>query len=246
MNNLAKIGGNNPPSALDTARDTLSDLVKYGDETPVCQTHEKAGEIKLMVDRGKLALKEADAERDGKVRPLNESVKATNAEYKTVSAPLETAVKALEGKIKDFLRREEDERRRKAEEARRAAEEAERLAREAEAREREAAENAAAGDIDAAPITATLEADAAFSEYEKASRIAAIAERDAKVKVAGGFGKAMSLRTVERLVITDISAAAKAMADDADLLGAIETAARRYRKTWGDLPAGIEARQERV
>lgn len=246
MNAPAKIGHNAPPSALDTAKDTLADLTRYGDETPVCADHEKASEIKLMIDRGKAAMKEADGERDSKVRPLNEQVKATNAEYKAVSAPLETVVKALESRVRDFLRREEEKRIREAEEARRAAAEAERIAREAEAKEREAIENAAAGDIDAGAVSATLEADVAFAEYEKASRFAVVAERDQKVKVGGGFGRAMSLRTVEELAITDASAAVVAMRGDEELDEAIKTAARRHRKSWGELPPGVIANKVRV
>jgi molecular chaperone DnaK len=174
--------------------------------------------------------------------------KATGKENKiTIKSSSGLSEAEINQMVKDAeAHAEEDRKAREAEEKRRALAEAERLAREAEAKEREAIENARAGDLDADRVGATIEADAAFSRFETASREAARAERDTKVKVGGGFGRAASLRSVEELVIEDAGAAVSAMAGDQDLDDAIRTAARRFRKEWGELPPGITARTVRV
>ena len=242
----ATIGHNNPPSALARAAEAITDLRSFANDHPVVTDHDQAKAANLQISRGKAALKELDAERRSKVDPLNAQVKEINGEFKAVSEPLEKTVDAIEVPLKRFIRDEEDRKRREAEEARRLAEEAERIARDAEAREREAIENAAAGDLDADLVGSTLEADAAFSRFEHANRAAVRADRDTKVRVGGGLGRAASLRTVEELVITDAAAAVTAMTGDADLAGAIITAARSFRKEWGELPPGISSQKVRV
>jgi hypothetical protein len=242
----AAIGHNNPPSALARAAQAITDLRSFANDHPGVTDHEQAKAANLQISRGKAALKELDAERRSKVDPLNAEVKTINGEFKAVSEPLEKTVEAIEAPLKTFIRAEEERRRREAEEARRRAEEAERIAREAEAREREAIENAAAGDLDADRVGATLEADAAFSRFEQANRAAARSDRDTKVKVGGGLGRAASLRTVEELVITDAAAAVTAMTGDVDLASAVITAARRFRKDWGELPPGISSQKVRI
>lgn len=244
--NIAIPGHNNPPSALDLARTAIDDLRAFANDNPVVTTHDQAKAANLQISRGKASLKELDAERRSKVDPLNAEVKTINGVFKEVSDPLDKTVAAIEAPLKAFLRAEEDRRIREAEEARRKAAEAERAAREAEAREREALENAAGGDLDADRVGATLEADAAFSRFEQANREAARAVRDTKVKVGGGLGRAASLRTAEELVITDVAAAVSAMAGDLDLEEAIRTAARRFRKEWGELPPGVTANKVRI
>lgn len=242
----ATIGHNNPPSALERARDAAAELRGFANDHPVVTDHEQAKAATLQIDRGKAALKELDAERRSKVDPLNAEVKAINAEFKTASEPLEKTVEVITDARRKYLLEEEARREREAAEARRIAAEAERLAREAEAREREAIENAAAGDLDADRIGATLEADAAFSRFEQARRAAARADRDTNVRVGGGLGRAASLRTGEELVLTDAAAAVTAMAGDIDLEDAIRTAARRFRKEWGELPPGISSQKVRA
>ena len=242
----AAIGHNNPPSALDRAAETITDLRSFANDHPAITDYDTAKAANLQISRGKAVLKDLDAERRSKVDPLNAEVKTINGESKTVADPLEKTVAAIEAALKAFLRAEEERRGREAEEARRTAAEAERIAREAEAREREAIESAAAGDLDADRIGATLEADAAFSRFERATRDAVRADRDTKVRVGGGLGRAASLRTVEELIITDAAAAVAAMAGDADLEDAIRTAARRFRKEWGELPPGVSSQKVRM
>jgi uncharacterized protein with ATP-grasp and redox domains len=237
LNPRAVIGANAPPTAIDLAAEAARDLAAFANDNPALASMEAKAAFDAMIKRGKEAAKDLEAERTAKVKPLNEEVKAINGAYKAAATPLDAAIAAVERPVKAFLLAEEDRRRREAEDARRRAAEIERQAREAEARERAAIEEAAAGVADANVVDLTIQADQTFDEFQRASRFAARAERDAKVK---------GLRTLEVLTITDHAAAALAMTDDADLSEAIKTAARRYRKTWGDLPPGITPSQERV
>lgn len=237
VNPRAVIGGNEPPSAIDLAAEATRDLAAFANENPALASLDAKSAFDAMVKRGKEAARELEADRTAKVKPLNDEVKAINGAYKAVATPLDAAIAAVERPVKAFLIAEEDRRRREAEDARRRAAEIERQAREAEAKERAAIEEAAAGVADANVVDLTIQADQTFDEFQRASRFAARAERDSKVK---------GLRTVEVLTITDYAAAVLAMTDDTDLTEAIKTAARRYRKTWGDLPPGVTATQERV
>lgn len=246
MSNVAAIGHNQPPTALDLARQALPSITKWADENAVCLDAETASKHKEKADQVRLTIKDIDDERTSIVKPLNDRVKSINALYKEVSTELEALRTAIERPMKAFLRAEEDRRIREAEEARRKAEEAERLAREAEAREREAMQNAAQGDLDAAPATATIEADQAFSRFERSARDAQRAMRDAEnVRIGGGIGRAASLRTVEELHVIDAVEAVREMFHDATLMDDIIKAARRFRKDRGRLPKGIEAEQVR-
>jgi hypothetical protein len=139
----------------------------------------------------------------------------------------------------------EIERVRKAEEARKAAEEAERAAREAEQREREAVEDADQGICGVDLGAATQDADAAFAAFRKADHVAARAERDSHIRIAGGFGKAMGLRDRETLTVTDWQAAITELGLTDLIRDAILTSARAYRKNFRELPEGIVATYDR-
>src|SRR6185312_9538969 len=84
-------------------------------------------------------------------------------------------------------------------------------------------------------------ADTAFSEFEHAAREAARAERDAHVKIGGGWGRSASLRNKETLVIVHYGRALKAIGPNDKIREAILSAARDYRKEKGNLPDGVEA-----
>jgi hypothetical protein len=226
-----------PKTAIELAAEAVADLAAWANDNPTVSNAEQAKAAELQVKRGTEALRVLEAERDGKVSPLNEKVKLINGAYKAAKAPLDIAVETIDGPRKAWLRAEEDRRIKAAEAARAAKAEAERIAREAEARERAAIEDAAAGVAEANVVDMTVHADQSFNDFERASRFAARAERDSKVK---------GLRTTEVLEVKNIAAASAAMADDLDLIEAIKTAARRYRKTWGDLPPGVISHQERV
>lgn len=251
MSNL--VGHNQPPSAIDLALTTIDAMSEWMKANPVIETGEQAGEAKLLCDRAKAALDEIESERDKLVRPLNEQVDAINRDYKTLHntdkkkpGTYDRVFLELKNRISAFLIAEEEKRRKAAEDAAAKAAEAERLAREAEAKEREAIENAKAGEVDVDVVAVTADADASFAEFEKASRFAARAERDAKVKLGGGFGKAASLRTVETLHLDSYGKALKAIGPHPKIEEAILSAAREYRKQHGALPEGVSATLERT
>lgn len=236
-------GNNGPPNLIDAAWSVYREVSGWLGENPVIQDGDAASGAKLFWDRAKLALDDLEAERDGKVRPLNSQVAAINSEYKAVREPLTKLRGELQTRMSAFALAEE---RRLAEEAaalRKAAEEAEALARAAEAAEQEAIENAAQGEFTDVG-DAIGEANAAFADYEKAARVAARAERDVKGRIGGGLGRAFAVKTTETLAITDPAAVVAALVEKAGRVpdkvnDALLSAARDFRKTFGSLPAGV-------
>lgn len=251
MVHLAVIGSNNPPGPIEHAQSVVDDINSWLADHPVIESEDHAREAKPYLDRAKAAFEEVEAERDGKVRPLNEQVKSTNETYKALHntdpkkpGRFDKIVVELKARVAAFMLREEEKRRVAAEKARLAQEESERIAREAEAREAEALENAKAGEVvDVAEVT--KQADEAFSEFERQSRFAARAERDTKVKIGGGFDKSASLRNVETLHLESYGKAIKAIGPHDKIRDAILSAAREYRKEHGVLPDGVTATYER-
>lgn len=248
---LQTIGANNPPSPVEYAQTVVDEINAWLADHPTIESEDDARAAKPLLDRAKLSLDEVEAERDSKVRPLNEQVSAINVKYKALHNTdakkpglFDKIVIELKARVAAFMIREEQRRQAEAEAARRAQEEAERIAREAEAKEMEALANARAGEVvDVAEVT--KEADAAFEEFERQSRFAARAERDTKVKIGGGFGKTASLREVETLHLDSYSLALKAIGPNDKVRDAILSAARDYRKLHGELPAGVRATYER-
>lgn len=249
----APIGDNNPPSVIEFAGQSIHAISEWMKENPVIETEDQARDAKPLIDRAKAALDEMEDERDGKVRPLNEQVAEINAKYKALhnADPKKPGVYdkifgELKARFAAFLRAEETKRQAAAEAARKAAEEAERIAREAEAREAEALQSAAQGELGVDVAVVTDEADEAFADYQRQSRFAARAERDSKVKIGGGFGQAVSLRTKETLHLDSYNKAITAIGPHEKIKEAILSAAREYRKQHGRLPDGVRAETERV
>lgn len=245
-------GHNKPPGPIELASGTINDMSDFMKDNPVIADEEVARKAKLLCDRAKAALDEIEIERDKSVRPLNEKVAEINAKYKALHntdpkkpGTFDRIFVELKARLAAFLFKQEEIRRKAAEAAAAAAAEAERIAREADERDREARENAAAGELDVDIVSVTQEADSAFAEFEKASRFADRAERDTKVKLGGGFGKAASLRTVETLHLDSYNLAIKAIGPHPKIEEAILSAAREYRKVHGALPDGVSATQER-
>jgi hypothetical protein len=251
MSNLARIGSNNPPGPIDYAQGVVDEINAWLADHPTIETEDDARAAKPFLDRAKLSLEEVEAERDSKVRPLNETVDAINAKYKALHnvdkkkpGLFDKIVIELKARVAAFMIKEEQRRAREAEIARLAQEEAERLAREAEAREAEALENAKAGEI-IDVVEVTKQADEAFEEFERQSRFAARAEKNVNVKIGGGFGRTASLRDAETLHLDSYSLALKAIGPNDKVRDAILIAARDYRKLHGELPAGVRATYER-
>lgn len=248
----AVMGGNNPPGPLEMAESIMQVLSDWMKDHPVIQTEEEARAAKPLIDRAKAAMDEIEAERDGKVRPLNDQVAEINAEYKAVHntdakkpGTFNKVFNELKARIADYLRKEEAKRLAAAAEARRLQEEAEQQAREAEARELAALSDAAVGEIGVDVAAVTKEADAAFETFERQSRFADRAERDTKVKIGGGFAASVGLRNSEVLQVDDALKAIVVMGTTDRIREAILTEARAYRKANGRLPDGISAATER-
>lgn len=242
---MSNIGHNSPPDMAATAADVTQSINDWLKEHPVVQTEEEAREAKVQIDRGKLCVKDLEAERDKKVRPLNEQVKEINAYYKGPKSLLEEVTGHVSLRLSGFLRAEEERRAEEAEKARRAAEEAEHAARLAEQIEQERIDSARSGELGVDVAEASRAADGAFKEYERASRFAARAERDTKAKIAGGLSRAASLKNVETLEVIDPLKAFCDLWPTDDLNEALLKSARAHRKVTGELPPGIIANVER-
>lgn len=239
------IGDNSAPDMTETAAQTMRDLSAFMAEMPVIETHEQALAAKPYVDRGALCLKDLEAERDTHVRPLNEQVKKINLYYRGPREMLERVLNELQKRVNTFLKAETERREAAAEEARKKAEEAERVARDAEAAEQQGLADAALGELGVDIAQATQDADQAFADYEKASRVAAIAEKDSHVRLGGGFSRAIGLRTKEILIVSDAMKALAAIGVTDKISEAILAGARAYKKLHGRYPAGITVREER-
>jgi len=241
----AGLGHNLPPSNLESGLESMTALNTWLSENPVVQTEEQAKAGKLLADRVRGSLDEIESERDSNVRPLNTQVTEINAKYKVVTGPLKKIRDALVDRLTDYARALERERLRVAELARQEAAKAEALAREAERLEREAIEAAKCGELGVSVMDTTLVADAAFSSFERATRAAARAEKDTKIKVTGGYGRALGLKDKESLILEDPILTLSFMQITPAITEAILTAARAYRKIHGELPPGITATYER-
>ena len=246
-------GANFPPNPIAYAGETMAALSAWMADHPVIQSEEDARAAKLLVDRAKAALDDMEDERDAKVRPLNEVVAKINAEYKELHnadakkpGTYDKIFSELKARIAKFLQAEEDKRIAAANEARKKAEEAERAAREAEAKETEALANAAVGEVGVDVAQVTQEADKAFKDFERASRFAAVTERDTTVKIGGGFTRALGMRTRKVLVLNDVAAAVAAIGLTEKIREAVLSSARDFRALRGVLPAGVSETEERT
>lgn len=242
---LATVGHNSGTAALDAAAIASQDLGAFLQEHPAVEAEKDAQSGAKLVKAAKAAIKAIDVERKGRTAPLNEQITSIRDEYRAPETTLTKLIDRLSGLLTTFSRAEEAKRAAAAAEARRRAEEAERAAREAEAREREAAENASLGEVGVDVGAATAEADAAFAARQQQERIARAAEKAVPVRLASDDTRALSLRTVEILSVTDAVAALRAMGATPKLEEALISAAREHRKTWGELPPGIASRTER-
>lgn len=242
---MSEPGHNNPPDMTATAGETAKDLSGWMADNPVIETEEQAREAKVFVDRGILCVKDLEDERKGKTAPLNEQVKTINDYYRAPRELIQGVVDELKSRCDSFLLREEAKRQAIAAEAARVAEEAERNAREAERLEREAIDDANAGVVGLDIADVTTRANDAFAGFEKAARAAALAERETKVKIGGGFTRALGLRSREILYVYNAETAVAVLGATTDITEAILRSARAYRKIHNELPMGVSADIER-
>lgn len=258
-NPRAVIGGNNPPpeSAIERAAEPIEALRVFLAANPVITTEDESREAKSVFDAATTALKAVEAERKGKVDPLNEEVKRINGEYHKLHngdakrpGTWDKLLSELKSKMTAYAIMEERKRFEAEQEARRIAEEAAEAARRAAEAEAEARAAVEAGECDVDLAGAIEAADTTSQRALRAMWTANRAEAQSKVRVVGGSRNAISLKDHETLTVTDWKAAIEALSDeDGNIPQAIADeiikCARGYRKTFKHLPAGIEASYER-
>lgn len=239
-----RAGHNNPPSAIDDAREAFKALSAFLARVPAITDETGAREAKLFSDRTKATLKCLEEAREKDSAPLHEAWKAAIAKFKPAQDSLKKLADELAARLTAYAKAEKAKREAIAAEAARVAAEKERLARAAEEAERAAIEDAKVGaftDVGAA----TDRADEAFADFQRQSRFAARAEKDVKVRIGGGFDKALSLRTVKTLALDDAAKAIEAMGVTEKIRDAILSSARDWRKTHdGALPAGVTEHED--
>ena len=243
--NQVTIGHNSPPSPIDAARDAWAALAKYLADTPVIQDEDTARGAKLQLDRGKSTLGDLEAAMKAEADPLRKIWMDTREKYTPAINNITKVVELLETRIKAFMRAEENRRAEEAAAKIRAAQEAERLAREAEKAEREALDNAAVGEVGVDVAAATEQADAAFSRFQKTEREAKLAVKDTKVRLGGGFGKTLTMRTRKVAVLDDWKAAIEAIGLTDDIREAILKSAKAFKTMNGSYPNGVSEIEER-
>lgn len=246
MDDMANIGHNNPPSAIDAAREAIKPLAKFLADTPVIQDHDAAKEAKLFLDRVKATLGDLEAAKEAEAKPLHAAWKAALEKFKPATEYVTKLQGELKARLQSYIKAEEAKRLAEAEAARKAAEEAEAAAREAERKEFEAKQNAEVGEVGVDVAGAIEDADAKFAEFQRTSRFAAIAEKDSKVRVGGGFGKVASLRTKDVWTLEDPVAALQAIGCTDGIRDAILSAARQYHRLTGQVAAGCVLTKEKV
>lgn len=237
-NSREAIGGNNPPSIIEGARNCFTTLSAFLTENPVFETEETARAAAGLLARAKLTIKDIEAERRKLGDPFKAQLDAVNERYKKPRETIQAILDELSGRLTTYNRAEEARRAAVAEEKRLAAIEAERIARAAETAEQEAKDNAAVGEV-VNVVQAIVEADHAFDQFSLASRTAACAEREVPVRLGTGLGRAVSMRTKETLTVENWQHAIEVMGCNEAIREAILTGARAYRKLKGELPKGV-------
>ena len=231
--------GHNRPEMIGTAVETTAAVSAFLCENPVVETEEQAREAKVFLDRGRLCVADLETERSGLTKPLNERLTQINSRYRGPKELLQKVVDELRIRLDRYIRAEETRRNEIARQAKEAAERAELSAREAERAEHDAMERAAVGELGIDVAERAASADAAFTEYQKAERQAALAEKETHVKIGGGFRRALGLREREVLTVPDPFKAIDHLWPNADIEAAIVKAARTYKKKYGKYPEGI-------
>jgi len=241
---MSEIGHNNPPEVLKLAPDVIADISGKMADIPAVESEDEARLMKMEIDRAKACIKDLEAERDSKVRPLNDKVGLINQTYLRPRNLLGDLLDEMLGRVEVFVKAEKLRRERVAAEAAQKAFEAEERAKVAERIERERLDDAAKGEmgIDAAEVIA--DADAAYEAYCKVRREAEIARSNMHVKIGGGFSRAIGMRKTETRHIDDGMAAIAEMGLTPDIRLAILKSAATFRKLTKRLPKGIRATVE--
>lgn len=255
-NPRAIVGGNNPPGPIDIGKLLAVELAAFLDGHPAIQKHEDASQAAALIERARKAAAEIEEERETKVRPLNERVKAINAKYKAVHnedtkkpGSLDKIVTLIKSRQGAFLQAEEARKAKEAEAARQEALAAQLALDEAAEREREALDNSAAGEFNTGLGEAIADKADAEAAAARAARQATIAERDVPARIATAFGRTQVLRTHEvPAVASPVSALMAMWSDDKardTITPALISAARQWKAARGAWPNGITITIER-
>lgn len=239
-----EIGHNNPPELLELADVVIRDISASMAELPVIQNEDHARAMKVQIDRAKICIRDLEAELDGKVRPLRETVEGIRIQYRPKRGMLGNLLDEMLGRVQLFVKAEQRRREQAAAVLAAEAEKARRQAEEAERIERERLDDAAKGEVGVDVAEVIQQADQAFETYEKAERQARVAEKDTRVKIGGGFSRAIGMRKTETLTVQDATLAVSVMGLTPDIEAAILKSARAYRTVHGKLPNGIISRVE--
>lgn len=240
-------GHNNPPSETQFCEELKKEISKWLEDNPVIDSLEKAKAAKLLLDRANLALKDLESERKKQVDPLNKQVKEINDRYREPKETLALALQAVKGCINVYLETVEAQKIADARAAAEKAEAAKRAAIEAEKAAEKAAEESAQGVIIDA-INPVIEANRAFSNYEKAEREKARLEKSIEqTKIVNKTlgTRATSLREREELILIDPIACIQDMGVSDELAEAILKAAREFRRNNNRVPQGIKIEKTR-
>jgi hypothetical protein len=219
---------------------TTEEINEWLKEHPVIETEEDARTAKVFIDRAVLGEQDAEDERLRRQRPFLDAAEAVRAEYREPKRLLSAVLGPLKARQKAYLDAETAKREAAAAEAARIAEELERVARQAESDEQDALGSVAAGELGVDVQAVVVEADDAFARFERAARAAALAKRETKVKIGGGFRRAQGLRASTTFEVTDAVAAVRAVGCTDDIRDAIIKAAREYYREVKEYPPGVK------
>lgn len=251
---IAGLGHNNPPAptVIELADEAMQELAEFLNATPVITDPEHLVRARQLFDRVKGATFDLEAERVSLTGPLNKKLDSINGTYKALHntdskrpGTLDKVFNELKARLTAHAVAEEAERIRIAEAAQAAAEEARRAALQAELIEQQAKQDAVVGVVDTGVAEKTVAADAAFKNFEAASRFATRAERDVTFRVGNGHGRTLAMRTEKTLVLESYGRAITAIGRNEKIETAILSAARDYRKEKGKLPDGVTEVSER-
>jgi len=256
MNMVVSIGHNKPPAPLDSAKDAMTELSGWLEDHPVIQSPQEAKDGGAYVERTRIALADARAERDAQTSPLNAALKKIRETYeivrektqKNTGGTLETAYCELKRRLTNYASAIEAARIAEAERLRQEADAAAAKAREAEQAEQNAIAAADVGectDVGAAIV----EADGAFAQFKKAEKVAVIATRSVPVRIPSIMGgKSLTMHSHRKLVVDNAQNACKAIMAiglTERIAAAIATDAKLYEEAYGELPAGVTETWER-
>lgn len=235
-----------PKSAIDGARDIWALAQAFIEDTPVVEDEATALKANEMLSIVKGSFDAVEKARDEVAKPLYTAWMDARNGFAPALSNLNILKTTIGNRLTVFMKAEEARRAREAEALRQEALKKEEAAREAERIEREAVEDANLGEVGVNVAGATAQADAAFQDFEKTAREAALAEKNETVRMRSRFApRATSLRNVEVLSVTNINNAISALWPNDKILEAVLSAAREYRKQSGKLPDGVDAEVER-